>query len=510
MTFLSTRDQRETLQTLQPATSFMQEEPSFSEVFQASLGLAIDEEMSFSSLLNREGFDQRKKQVSELVGSGQLNIEQYTTAFGQVDYNAIAENEKNLKLKSDKEIFLERNEMLAQRRHYAQDVMERGSGLAQFLGMANAFILDPVNILTIPIATSTTALKSLTTIGKALTVAKNEAALAATTELAIQPLVYQHKHSIGSPFEVSDAISNIVIASTGAGLIGGVTGGISGYFSKIREKASNFPLDDDSVLAVDALQRIEEDLLINKGNIDLESTFKEIEETFLNKKILELEQDVSKKLTRGQRKELTKELDELTNNLNKIESPDIQPEKGKDIPARKAKAEAKAKAEIEVQSKKGKIQTRINEIIDTLEVDQVGRSAESNLSRIKQGITPEDFKKEIDELKKKKEVEIDAEFLKVSNEKMKQYESEFKTPEQYEDKSSTKPSFSKGTVSEREREVLKNLGIEEAYDSDMAKFKLLESPKIVQNDEVIDAGDFMESLDSEISGIDDVLRCAIG
>jgi len=48
------------------------------------------------------------------------------------------------------------------------------------------------------------------------------------------------------------------------------------------------------------------------------------------------------------------------------------------------------------------------------------------------------------------------------------------------------------------------------YDADIEAFKSLDNPRIIQDDQVVDANDFMKSIDDEINGIDDVLRCVIG
>jgi len=261
MPFLSEKDNRETMQGLIPAKKFF--EPEFSEVFAAGLGQVFDEDLSISGMLNMEGWNQRKQQVKELGDSGKFNINEYTLFVGDVDYERLSSDFPDFNIKNDRTLFDERSALLKLKREYAEDVIERGSGMAQFLGMATGYMLDPVNIATVPIATAGVAAKGLTTIGRALTVAKNEAGLAIAAELMIQPLVYQHKHDIGSPFGFSDAITNIAMAATGAAAIGALTGGLSGYFRAVREKAITQPLDDDAIAALQTLARVEEDLNLN-------------------------------------------------------------------------------------------------------------------------------------------------------------------------------------------------------------------------------------------------------
>ena len=218
-------------------------------------------------MLNLEGFSQRKQQVKELGNSGAFDINKYTSGVGDVNYNKLGEDFPEFKLKTDRELFDERKALLKQRRDYAQDVFERGNGMAQFLGMANAFMLDPINIATMPIATAGTAAKGLSTIGRAIQVGRNEAGLAVAAELMIQPLVYQHKHAIDSPFEFTDALANIATAATGAFAIGSAVGGISGYLKAVREKTADLPLDDSAKMALESLARVEDDLNLNRATI---------------------------------------------------------------------------------------------------------------------------------------------------------------------------------------------------------------------------------------------------
>ena len=84
MPFLSTLDKREVSQNLTQA-SFV-EEASFSETFNAGVGQVFDEELSISSMLNMEGFTQRKEQVKEHGNSGAFNISEYTSPVGDVNY----------------------------------------------------------------------------------------------------------------------------------------------------------------------------------------------------------------------------------------------------------------------------------------------------------------------------------------------------------------------------------------------------------------------------------------
>ena len=127
------------------------ESSNFGDVFGASVGQVFDEELSVSSLLNREGFSQREQAVKESADAGDINLNDYSKR-GIIDYNRIASDHADLNIKTNEQLHQERNDLLAQRRNYAEDVIERGSGTAQFLGAATGYMLDPVNVLSMGIA----------------------------------------------------------------------------------------------------------------------------------------------------------------------------------------------------------------------------------------------------------------------------------------------------------------------------------------------------------------------
>lgn len=375
MPFISQKDQRSVFQEAIPNENVPI--AGFAETHAASVGMVIDESMSISSLLNREGWQNRQELIKKKIDEGILDRSRYLGSRGEFDYSRAAVDLGDPQIKTDQVLEKERREMLAKRREYAQDVLDRGNGLAQFLGMANAFMLDPISIATMPISLAGTAAKSLSIAGRALLVGRNAAAIEAATELAIQPFVYQHKQDIESPYTYRDALENIAGAAIGAGAIGAVGGGISGYLKKVRaeveSKGVNTP---ETESAIDNIKRMEETLESNPNR-----------------------------------------------------NPD-------DL----------------VQSD-----------IDYMEALEVER----DLVRRPQT-----------------------------------------TPEQYE--APEIPKASKASVSSREEFILDSEGLADDFNMDMRRFNELDEPRIIQNDEVVNAGDFMKTLDDELEGIDSVLRCAYG
>ncbi len=462
MPFLSTKAKREFNQSVVPSSYV--EEASFSETFAASVGQTFDEDLSISSMLNLEGFNQRQQQVKELGDSGAFDINKYTSGVGDIDYNKLGQDFPEFKLKTDKELFEERKALLKQRRDYAQDVFERGNGMAQFLGMANAFMLDPINIATMPIATAGTAAKGLSTIGRAIQVGRNEAGLAVAAELMIQPLVYQHKHAIDSPFEFTDALANIATAATGAFAIGSAVGGISGYLKAVREKTADLPLDDSAKMALESLARVEDDLNIIKASKSEEA----VDSGVAQKTVDDLTDGeiVPAKLSTEARKDILKERRELYSSLKK-------------------ETDTEAKAEIQV-----KIDETNAKLDEDIKLSEAAKTQSVNV-------------KSNDDL-----IKEDVEILTQLNNKQQEVNQPSKVPENYQEPKRQKATT--GTITQRERAVIDRDGYTEDYDADIAAYKALENRRIIQDDEIVDADEFMKSIDDEIKGIEDVLRCAIG
>ena len=179
MPFVSERDIRYIEQQL-PAPEEYVPKSLFSETVGAAFAYAVDEELSISNALNREGFRQRQEQVRELVDKGEIDLDRFTDRRGRIDYDRISDIYDSVK--STAQLDEERAEFLAERRERNQDIIERGSGVAQFIGMAGAFVLDPINIATMPLGFIGTAGRGLSVVGKALTVGRNEAMIATAAE----------------------------------------------------------------------------------------------------------------------------------------------------------------------------------------------------------------------------------------------------------------------------------------------------------------------------------------
>lgn len=251
MTFVRESDRRERqLRRANPVLA--RPEAGFGETFVASFQYMLDENASISGALNKEGFVQRRRALQSLIDEGELDSRDYQNRRGRINYDELAL--KYDTIKSTEQLQEERKEILRKRREYNKDIMERGSGLAQFFGALSAFALDPVNVATLPFSSAAVAARSLSWVGKGLAVAKREAALNVAAELAIQPLVFNHKSNIDSPYSYEDAIANITLAAAGGAGLGFVSGGISGYFKAVNQKASPYLDGKESAMALRSLQ----------------------------------------------------------------------------------------------------------------------------------------------------------------------------------------------------------------------------------------------------------------
>ena len=274
MPILSAEDRRFYLQNL-PTQG--QIEPDFFETLTSAFDFVIDEELSISSLLNNQGYDDRTEQIREMVNGG-FNLKPYTNVVGEIDYARLSADTGTVK--SDRELWGERRDILAERRAENQDVMERGSGLAQFLGSMGGYMLDPINIATFPISIGT-AYKGMSILSRALMTGRDAAGVAIATELAIQPLVYQHKNAIGSPYEFNDALMAISTAAVGSALLGTAAGGIQGYLQKVKEKTAFIDVDKNIVKQGDNFFVKQEVDVNGEKSIELKQITTEEAEVFL-------------------------------------------------------------------------------------------------------------------------------------------------------------------------------------------------------------------------------------
>ena len=364
--------------------------PTFKETLAASFAYVQDEELSISAQFYNEGYFERKRQLEKLSDEG-FDTSKYTDLSGIINYDRISRDTNGL-IKTDLQLYEERNAILKSRREQNQDVIERGSGLAQFFGMTAGYMTDPVNIATLPIGGVATAGKGLSVLAQSLKSARNTAAVAVASEAAIQPLVYKHKQDIDSPYDTDDALRAIAFAAGGSAILGGALGGISGYLRKLTE-------DISTVANVFPEAPFAFKPTVIQGKASVAPTFENIN----NYKAQLITEEKAKrigsageKLTRGERKNINKELKELQQQLKTVEESELlytkagKPLKAKSVRHRK---QARERKQQDIKS----IQEKITTINKTLEKDRKASAAEASISRLEQGILPESAQKKLDD-----------------------------------------------------------------------------------------------------------------
>jgi hypothetical protein len=425
MYILSERDALSEFETLTPDPTGP--EPTFGETFSASFQFAQDEMLSTSSLFNNQAFFERKKQINRMSDEG-FDFRPYENEKGQLDYNRIAQDTGLIK--SDGEVRKERNDMLAERRAYSEDVMDRGGMGATFLGMGTALMLtDPISLATLPIGFGTAA-KGLSVLGHTLRGARNTAAISVATELAIQPLVFNHKHDINSPYEVQDAINVIGITALTAGVLGGTIGGVSGYFTRAAERAfaesvrfvtigkqipanvygRGFSIRPDPMQFVSfkpsasALNQFVSFTPTGKIDPRYRPTFESVAPTIIEKAKVELAGLATAKLSRGRVKAINKEILELSQARNKLtRANEMINSTGKVITTNAIKAKNR-KIRTKRANEAAEIQVKIDKLQAKLKTNEGFSRAQADLNKLNQGIIPAPIQKEIDAVLKQSEV----------------------------------------------------------------------------------------------------------
>jgi hypothetical protein len=381
MPILSSIDQQNRMLEYVPARATSK--PTFGETVSAGFSFVRDEELSISSSFYNEGYYNRRRDLKTLSNEG-FDVDKYIDNAGIINYDRISQATEG-RVKTDLQLYQERNSILRKRREENQDVMARGSGLGQFFGMTAGYMTDPINIATLPIGGIATAGKGMSVLAQALKSARNTAAVAVASEAAIQPFVYKHKQDIDSPYDIDDSIRAITFAAVGSAVLGGALGGISGYLRKLTE-------DSTAVLPVfPKAPFVFKPTMIN-GKPTVAPTFENIN-NFKSQLIVEEKAKLIGKagevLPKGKAKDLQGELKNLEFDLKQADKPPVN------IIARKGESVRVAKQRV-VKEEKARIQDRINRVTKEIERNDFAKKAQSEISRLDQGILTESTQKKLD------------------------------------------------------------------------------------------------------------------
>ena len=542
MAILSNQDQRDYYQNMRGPQE-AQEDPTFFETMGSAFDFVIDEELSVSSLLNRQGYDDRNEQIFKMTNEG-FDLKPYTDVTGEIDYDRISDDTGLVK--NNLELYNERTEILRKRREENQDVVERGNGIAQFIGSMGGYMLDPINVATMGVGVGT-AYKGMSTLSRALMTGRNTAAIAVASESAIQPLVYKHKHDIGSPYEFNDALMAIGTTAIGAGLLGGAMGGVAGYFTRLSEDASKFvsfkPIDKVDVEvkltaeqeSINVLQRMGAQLVEQKAELPprIEDDILQEWDNFQAGQYTKLEDARDATIITLEKQAETIRKENLTlarwiakeGGLNKerwaregIDVADMKAMGGGRNPLFRVKGGYDPDMLAERLREGNVSDIQMNDAIDM--VDEMVRNPKIfkdagvqsriddiddniNILRDENTVLEEYYGNVI-----RKNVESDMELLAQN----KAFEDAMNQPTlSYDDYVVEQlPPAPQATKTGLQREQLDSEGLAANYDRDMADFEAQEFRRVVVDGKLVDGDEYMKALDDQIEGIESVRVCALG
>jgi len=540
MTFIHESDRLQRQQKM-PEPVLARPEPGWGETYVATFQYAVDEQLSISGALNKEGLVQRRQALRELIDQGEVNVREYSDRRGRIDYDRLSQEYDVIK--STETIAEERKEMLRKRREQNLEVMERGAGSAQFFGMASAFALDPINLATLPISSAAVAARSLSWVAKGLAVARREGAINVATELAIQPLVFQHKSDIDSPYSWRDAVANIGMAAVGGAGLGFVAGGVSGYLRAVRDRASPFLQDKESEMALRSLSETADFLDRTRPNtaqrvLDdeygkyLSGTYKSIDElrtatrTRLQQELAEVQSQQMPMLRMiadegGLNEKAWRDAGFTADDIAQARA--VRKELPKNKPLLRRKGGATPTEFVNRLVEVGHIgdgvvsTTRAIEVVRQamrdpnmpINTSAATRSAdfETMLARIDQ----EDAASLERLYKEAQSQEIDGDLQRLEEREIirERINEPDIQPDQFKVREPEK--VAPQTLNDRQRYVLDRVGLAEEYDQAMEAYARSENKQVFdpESGRLVDADEVLDEIDEQIEGLNEVLRCTI-
>jgi hypothetical protein len=312
-----------------------------------------------------------------------------------------------------------------------QDLLQNVSmfsveGVAAFLGtaasMADVSKPDIIPNLIIG-AIGTPAVGTTSLIRAAATTAMKQAALGGFEEGLVQANTYQLRKDIGDTYELSEAAANVLAGMLLQGFIGTAmqSRGMYREVQQAREMVKRGEVNaeaQDLRDAVDALIRAVEDEEA-RGRTVMDATAlpeqrpvqtpldppdpraeptdpvaREIKDSILQAAREDLLPVAGRKLTRGQRKALERERQELRTRLNRVTDDPAQlpiDPTDRNVSKRRQKRRAERKGLEYAEMQRQKLQRKIDHIERQLADNEVAAKAEADLTRIDQGIVPEAF-----------------------------------------------------------------------------------------------------------------------
>jgi len=251
--------------------------PSFYETFSTAVGQTIDENLSISRTINSGRYIDRSNLIQEMESAGEIDtgvLIRHRDINGQVNWNAIANEVADDRIKTDEQIETEIADELAWRRENSKQYLDNGSGVAKFLGEANSYMLDPINmasmLVTAPVAIGAKGFQGV------FQAAARGGLISAGSETLIQPFVFKFKSDIDSPYSAADAIGAIATAAIGGAAIDSGIHGIGSLVRRLRgdiEKVKTAGFKEPDLDAAEiSLAKIDD--LLKGSDVDIAKVFR--------------------------------------------------------------------------------------------------------------------------------------------------------------------------------------------------------------------------------------------
>jgi hypothetical protein len=282
------------------------------------------------------------------------------------------------------------DEINAVRRQQARERKDRqiiadGGALSVVFGFASG-VIEPINYIPIGGAIARTYKTGRSVLSSATVTGGITAASTAVQEAAL--------HSTQLERTFGESAVNVSAGAFLGGALGFGVGKLSKYVDEkqIKEVANTMDVEPRILAGEDSV-------ILSQPKFD-ETT---VRASFIDELRLELLPIAGNKITRGERKALLAEQKALRERINSVETvvEDMPALKG--VSARKAKQESRKAAEIAANQERKIFKDQLEIVNQRLKADDSAKAAEANLSRLEQGVVPEQYRPRLNTILKENE-----------------------------------------------------------------------------------------------------------
>jgi len=282
------------------------------------------------------------------------------------------------------------DEINAVRKQQARERQDRktiadGGALSGVFGLAVG-ITDPINYIPIGGAVARTYKTGRSVLSSAAVTGGITAASTAVQEAAL--------HSTQLERTFGESAINVSAGAFLGGALGFGIGKLSKYVDEkqIKEVANTMDVEPRILAGEDSV-------ILSQPKFD-ETT---VRASFIDELRLELLPIAGNKITRGERKSLLAEQKALRERINSVKTvvEDMPVVKG--VSARKAKQESRKAAEIAADQERKIFKDQLEIVNQRLKADDSAKAAEANLSRLEQGVVPEQYRPRLNGILKENE-----------------------------------------------------------------------------------------------------------